>query len=209
MASDLAGPATRLSTELIGHFHSLEMTRSKMERLLVQGAIVRRDIEQVYAGLYLDALTQFELMLETLFWGLLTARISSGIRGFGNRVPTMSDSVARSVVLGPRDYVDWLPYHHIVGRAEVYFRRGLPFTSLDDADKSHLSRIQFTRNAIAHKSGFSKRQFEIRVISGTTLMPRERTPTGYLRSVYRSAPTENRYQEFVGHMSGIAMRLCQ
>jgi len=209
VTSDLVRPATRLSTELIGHFRSLEMTRSKMEQLLVQGAIVRRDIEQVYAGLYLDALTQFELLLETLFLGLVTSRIASGFPGFGNRVPTMSDRVARSVVLGPRPYVDWLPYDNTEERAEVYFNHGLPFTSLSDADKSQLSRIQFTRNAIAHKSRYSKRRFESSVIAGATLMRRERTPTGYLRSVYRSAPTENRYQEFVGHMSGIAMRLCQ
>lgn len=180
-----------------------------MERLLAQRAIVRRDIEQVYAGIYLDAVTQFEMLLEQLFFGLLTGRISSGIRGFGNRVPTMTVRVARSVILVPRPYVDWLPYSVTEARASVYFYGGLPFTVLDETDKNQLTRIYTTRNAIAHKSSHSRRQFETRVISGATLMKREKTPNGYLRSVYRMSPTENRHQEFLGNMRRIAMKLCQ
>jgi len=42
-----------------------------METLLGKGIIVRRDIEQIYNGLYLDAVCSFERFIEGLFIGLL------------------------------------------------------------------------------------------------------------------------------------------
>jgi hypothetical protein len=70
-----------LVNDLVAHLKSLEWTRTKMERLLSEGAIVRRDIEKVYKGLYLDAITSFEGLVEELFLGLLVGRLVSGIAG--------------------------------------------------------------------------------------------------------------------------------
>lgn len=202
-------PAIGLANDLAGHFRNLEKTRNKMERLMVNGSVVRRDIEQVYAGLYLDALTQFERMVETLFLGLLVGRLSSSLLGFGSRISVNSDQVARDVVFATRRYVDWLPYDSTEERAKLFFRNGLPFTSLDSAEKSSLTRVQFVRNAIARKSRYAIRQFETKVVGESTLMPRERTPTGYLRSTYRAAPAQTRYNELVGHLASVAIKLCQ
>jgi hypothetical protein len=46
-----------------------------MEKLFSKGAIVRRDIERVYEGLYLDTITSLENLIERLFLGLLTRRL--------------------------------------------------------------------------------------------------------------------------------------
>ena len=40
------------------------------------GTIVRRDIEQIYKGLYLETVCSFERFLEDLFLGLLVGRIT-------------------------------------------------------------------------------------------------------------------------------------
>lgn len=46
-------PALHSVNTLIGHLKSIELTRSKMEQLFQRGDLVRRDLEVVYAGLYL------------------------------------------------------------------------------------------------------------------------------------------------------------
>ncbi len=73
----MARPAMSLANKFIGHLNHLEKTRTKMEKLLTTGAVVRRDIEQVYAGLYLEAITSLERLIENLFIGLLVGRANS------------------------------------------------------------------------------------------------------------------------------------
>lgn len=205
----MAGQAIRLANELVAHLKSLERTRTKMEELLTERAIVRRDIEQVYKGLYLDAITSLEELIENLFIGLLVGRLVSGISGVVPRVSFKSDRVAREVVFGGQNYVDWLPYYHTQQRAKAFFRNGLPFTSLEKADTNQLERLLYVRNAIAHKSRHSQKIFERKVIQHIPLTPREKTPAGYLRSIYRGAPVQTRYEELVTEMVAIARKLCQ
>ncbi len=200
--------AVILADGFIGHLNYLEMTRSKMEGLLSGRIIVRRDIEQVYAGLYLEAITSLEDLVENLFIGLLVGRIVHGSPRVVSRVSFQSDLVARDVVLGGRQYVDWFPYHYTERRAKAFFRNGLPFTQLQARDKTQIERLLYVRNAIAHKSSHAKRMFEQVVIGSLPLTPREKTPTGFLRSTFRAAPTQTRYENLVAEMAQLAMRLC-
>lgn len=57
------------------HLNNLEKTRKKMESLLLKRIVVRRDIEQVYEGLYMSSITSFENWIEDLFIGLLVGRL--------------------------------------------------------------------------------------------------------------------------------------
>ena len=45
-----------------------------METLYLKRVVVKRDIEQVYVGLFMDTLTSFEQLIEELFVGLLSRR---------------------------------------------------------------------------------------------------------------------------------------
>jgi len=202
-------PAISLANKFIGHLNYLEKTRAKMEKLLTTGAIVRRDIEQVYAGLYLEAITSLERLIESLFIGLLVGRIAPGSSEIVQRVSFKSDRVARDVVFGGRNYVDWLPYHYTEQRAKAFFRNGLPFTSLDRADKRQVESLLYIRNVIAHKSSHSERMFEQEVIGALPLMPRERTPAGFLRSIFRTAPVKTQYENVVEEMVEVALKLCR
>ena len=203
----MAKPATSLANALVGHLKALEWTRSKMETLLARDVIVRRDIERVYEGLYLDAITSLENLIEGLFLGLLTGRIvhSSSVVP---RVTFRSDRVARDVVFGGRNYVDWFPYRYTEQRARAFFRSGIPFATLDKAHKTQLKNLLYIRNAIAHKSSYAKRTFEQEVIGSLLLTPRERTPAGFLRSRFRIAPVQTRYENLVADMVSIALELC-
>lgn len=204
----MATPAVKLARELVGHLHYLERTRAKMEALLAKDVIVRRDIEQVYAGLYLEAITSLEQFIEDLFIGLLVGRIDHVSLGIVPRVSFKSDIVARDVVHGGRQYVDWFPYHLTEERSKAFFRNGLPFTRLESSDKEQIIYFLSIRHAIAHKSRYSQRRFEQRVLGTLPLMPRERTPAGFLRSVFRIAPIQTRYENLVGQMATLALKLC-
>lgn len=204
----MAKPATSLANALVGHLRGLEWTRGKMETLLARGVIVRRDIERVYEGLYLDAITSLEKLIEGLFLGLLTGRIVHSSPAVVRRVTFRSDRVARDVVFGGRNYVDWFPYHYTEQRAKAFFRSGIPFTTLDKADKTQLENLLYIRNAIAHRSSYAKRKFEQEVIGLLPLTLRERTPAGFLRSRFRITPIQTRYENLVADIVSIALELC-
>jgi len=191
----------------ISHINYLETTRLKMERLLRLRTIVRRDIEQVYEGLYLDSITTFEALLEDLFIGYLVGRIRKSSNRIHFRTTFKSDIIARDIIFGGKNYVDWLPYENTIKRSQLFYRNGLPFTLIDENDKKQLNEIVIIRNAIAHSSLHSRKKFNKQVIGNLALMPREKHPAGFLRSVYRITPMQTRYQYYVTVLSSIAMKL--
>ena len=137
---------------LIGHLRYIEQTRSKTERLHQEGYLVRRDLELVYAGLYLDAITFFENFIEDLFIRLLVGTVAHPSRLVVPKITFKSPVTCRNIVYGGRSYVDWFPYRQTQERAEIFFQKGLPFTGLRDSDKENMNQMLCIRNAIAHKS---------------------------------------------------------
>lgn len=197
------------AAKLISHINYIEPTRTKMETLMYNGEIVRRDIEQIYKGLYLEAVCCFEHFLEDLFIGLLTGRFKHPSPSVVPRVTFKSSKVARDIVLGGHNYVDWLPYNHTKQRANAFFRNGLPFTLLEPRDKQIIEQICHIRNAIAHQSNHAKKQFDDKVIGDIPIPPRDRTPAAFLRSKFRIAPVQSRYENLIIEMAGIAIKLCR
>lgn len=111
-------------------------------------------------------------------------------------------------MLGGRSYVDWLPYHHTEKRAEAFFRGGAPFCVFDNSDKRELERIVTIRNAVAHQSRDARQKFENKVIGAVPVLAAERTPSGYLRSVFRTAPAQTRYEEIANTLAILARKIC-
>jgi len=106
------------------------MTRKKMEHLYLKRDVVRRDIEQVYAGLFMDTLTTFEQLIEDLFLGLLSGRFTIQQQIVVPLMAFRNKTAIRPAVYNGRRYVDWLPYYRTEERAEIFFRAGGPFTNL-------------------------------------------------------------------------------
>jgi len=205
----LATSTLMCACNFIGHLRYLDPTRLKMETLLGKGIIVRRDIEQIYNGLYLDAVCSFERFIEVLFIGLLVGRFNHPSSHVIPRVTFKSDMVARDVVVGGNRYVDWLPYDRTEQRAKAFFRNGLPFTSFQSQDKQLIEQIFYIRNAIAHKSNYSKKIFERHVIGSISIDPRDRNPAGFLRTKFRISPVQTHYENLIVQMANIAIKLCQ
>lgn len=203
MPSDPAIYAHRFT----GHLSEILKTHRKAERLAFNKTLVRRDLDLLYAGLLLDAVTSFERFLEDLFVGLLTTRLVHPSSQVNCRVTFRSNTVCREVINGGRSYVDWLPYDHTRKRAKSFFTGGRPFCDLPKPIQGKLDRIVYIRNAIAHRSNHSLRQFDTKVTQGLTLLTHEQTPTGFLRTVYATHPQQTRFDEVLIDLSSVARKL--
>jgi hypothetical protein len=199
---------TSLASKFTAHCATLERTRSKMEVLLTNGRIELSDIEQVYAGLYLDLFTEFEAMIEELFFGLLRGQLYTHHYKVTRKVKLQPASEAQKVVYGGRSYLDWLPYNErTVPRANIYFDRGLPFTALPGPQKTYLNDFLIIRNALAHKTSSAQVKFQS-MISGFILLPQEETAAGYLRSKPYSSSPETQYQIAAAELQNMIRILC-
>lgn len=202
-------PTANLANEFTNRLMALESTRAKMEALLAIGAIDVDDIEQVYSGLYVEAFTSFEGLLEDLFFGLVLGTLSSSLPDVALRVSINPALITREILLIGKQYHDWFPYkEQTLERANVFFQRGMPFARLDDGNKSNLQRFHRIRNAIAHKSEFAQRKFETDVLGSLTLTPRERKPSAFLRSIFRR-PAQTQYEVAIEELKAISVKLCE
>ena len=198
-----------LATKFIGHLNYIDLTRVKMERYLQNNIIVLRDIEQIYSGLYLDAITSFERLIEDLFLGILVGNLNSRLPRVSPRINYSSHKMARIAVFGGKNYANWLPYSYTLNRARAFYRqRGLPFNALNNSDINIIDMVYYIRNAIAHKSHYSIKKFKEEVIGNINLNPREKKPAGFLRTMYRAFPPMTRYEYYIGEIKFMARKIC-
>ena len=190
------------------NLNDLESTRSKMENLLTENTVTILDIEQVYAGLFMEIMTSFESLVEHLFVGLLSGRFDPDATGAVPLIDFKDKTRVVRFIQGRDRFLGWMPYRDTEERANLFFTKGWPFTKLTDKEKQTLTHCHLIRNAIAHKSAHAQYQFVNHVLTNQTLMPREKTPTGYLRSIFRSSPIQRRYQDFAYTIASVATRLC-
>jgi hypothetical protein len=201
--------ANALATTFAQRLRTLERTRVKAESLFIAGEFSKRDVGYIYEAIFLTLMTRFESLLEELFFALLMGRIVSTHPGTRSKIEGRSEVVIRGIVHGGDHYLKWLPYKETSTRAQYYLARGLPFSLLDDADRSFLTQCMIIRNALAHKSRFAMGQFHDKVGGVSGLPPRERTPAGFLRAEFRAAPVQRRYENFAARMAVIATKLCR
>ncbi|MBJ7899630.1 MAG: hypothetical protein GC158_06880 [Cyanobacteria bacterium RI_101] len=186
-----------------------EEVRSKMESLVVTRSIDEMDILFIYDGLFLSLFTDFEEFLEKLFIGLLngTLRIQGKKVDQFRKIKISPQEQTEIVIRSGKDYLDWLPYEqHTEKRAKIYFHNGSPFTQLNSDQKRVLQDYHKIRNAIAHKSSKSQREFN-KVIQNNRLSPLERTPAGYLRS--KPQGNETQYQIATTELISMARTLIE
>jgi hypothetical protein len=204
----MAGERVDIASRLTRRLGRADLTRQRMEHLFRSGRIVRRDVEAVYEGLYVQAVSAFESFIAELFRALLLASVPVPGSRIARRVTFSSSPVLSDVLHGNRRYLDWLPYDQTEERARVYLRGGRPFTDVTPTDKDRLQRVVWTRNAIAHQSAFARNRFEENVIGATPLLSRERTPAGYLRTMTALPPAPTQFEVMLADLGRIAVALC-
>lgn len=195
-------------SELNRNFSNLEKTREKIELLFNNGDLTRKETEQIYGTLFLNAFIIFEDFIEDIFLGLVSGEIKSP--KVKPKVEIANRRIAREIVFGGKGYFDWFPYEdQTIKLANIFFRKGLPFTILDDRDSPILKKLCYIRNALAHKSRYSLAVFENKVLSSVPLIQREKYPAAFLRSYFRLSPAQTRYELYVIEMMNVAIKLCK
>lgn len=185
----------------------LERIRQRVEKLVLDGRMERHDVEVMYESLFLRSITYFESLLENLFCRILLGKVSYPRARASKRVEFPSASSLYNVVWGSEKYLEWLPYEKTRKRAEKFLSGGRPFSELAGGELSKLKGHYVTRNAIAHSSDHARNEFKKVVIGNQHLPPRERSPAGYLRSVFRLAPRTTRFEQAMDDLRGLAQHL--
>jgi hypothetical protein len=197
---------SRLARDYVISVKSFEATRCKVENLLTRGELDIADVEQVYAGLFLSAFTEFEALIEDVFLGILSGTHASTISK--RRVKIIPASLTREILFEGKQYLDWMPLEkHTHKRAKRFLNNGEPFSGLSDVEEKNLERLHLLRNAVAHKSDNAKVKFEASV-QHLSLLPQEKTPTGFLRSKPQGSSGLNQYQIAVSELESVARKLC-
>ena len=198
-----ANPASSVLDGFKKKVASLNRSRVRAEKLFAAGHLTERDIEMQYEALFIDLVRSFESSIEKLFLGLIAQTIESRYKSVRPLVYARSLQSARRIVCGDRSYVDWLPYHKYTRRrALAFLSRGLPFKKLPSQVERNLEEVLITRNAIAHQSAHAHKRFRNDVVGSIPLLPRERKPSGFLRSHYALSPPETRFELFASHLVG-------
>lgn len=125
----------------------LEATRKRVEKLFAGRQVRERDIEVLYEGLFLRAVSEFEAFLEARFFEVVSGRMRGGRNRLAAKVETKAVSTIRAIILGGDDYIKWLPYREALAHADRFLVGGRPFSLLDDGEKSQLAQVTLTRNA--------------------------------------------------------------
>jgi hypothetical protein len=181
-------------------------TAKKADWLVGQARLSDADGMRIYEGLFVGAVANFEALVEDVFIAYL---LDDGPRRrVRPRAKCRNTTDARSIVLGERDYVRWLPYSFSRKRAVAFLSEGRPFSKLSHQDEEFLGQCLTVRNAIAHRSETAVRKFRALMQGRLGLGPQEATPGSHLRSVFRVGPRQRRLENYLAEMARIARFLC-
>lgn len=188
-------------------FLELEKLRVKQESLFCNNQLLFRDICEIYAALFINAITSFESFIEEMFFCLLTGKIklSNSVRP---KVAITNRNIAREIILQGRNYIDWLPYERTEKIAMSFFKDGKPFTVLDKNEKNHIDKCLFIRNALAHHSDHSIEKYKKKVLSNLSINPRERAPKKFLRVEFSKYPKKTYYEQYISELFRISCKIC-
>jgi hypothetical protein len=197
-----------LARDFSAKLAKLEQTRSKVEALLMQGHVDRCDVEAVYSGLFIDAFTEFEALVESLFIGLSDGSLKSKTQPVTRIFKVSPKAFTRNVIFEGKSYVDWLPMdERTIPRARRFLNGGIPFSNLTQQEKQELKDAHLLRNALAHKSDTATQRF-LASINQQALLPNEKTPAGYLRTHPQGPAGLTHFAVTMNALSVTALKLC-
>lgn len=168
----------------------------------------RRDVETVYESLFLRAVVGFEQFCEALFFDIVNRRVRYAQCDVEPWIKQCPPEALRGIVFQGDNYLDWIPYPRSLDRSNLFMVDGKPFSNLDPGERSKVQTIVTIRNAISHSSEHSQRTFIRSVIGNQPLLPRERTPAGFLRSPLTTRPAiRRRFEVYVGDLGLMAAKI--
>lgn len=176
-----------------------------IEQLLDEQRIGVREATSICEGQFAVAVAHFEVYLENVFVLYLTGGCPRRVH---RRAAVVSQKAALDVIRMGRPYVDWLPYEKwTTPRAEALFAYGKPFCDLNGTQLGLPEDCRLIRNTVAHRGTHATSSFRNRMLSRGPLLPRERTPGGFLRALYRTNPDQTRFHYLLAGLGSVARAL--
>lgn len=124
----------------------------------VSRPILKKHKADVISLSFVKLLLAWEEFLEESFLRLL---ITKNIRGVKSLLNVRTKNEAFKIIKGDgRQFIDWADVKRVRERAKIYFKNGKPFEYYLAAGSLHIDRMRIIRNRIAHRSEFSRKQFE-------------------------------------------------
>lgn len=197
-------PASVIADEVASRARGLNSYVLRMEGLHADGKLSTVDVRRVHAGALISFQAFVEQSLERLFMGILMGRFTA--EGTRSMVRIESEVVARKVMGAGRNYATWIPYDTTERRAKAFLSRGMPFSSLEKADRRVLNDLSTLRNALAHESAWALNQFRKTFTDGKGLPPDQLMPAGYLRGSHN--PGQSRFSYHLAEAVGVFKQLC-
>lgn len=199
-----AKPASIVSSRVARHALATSQYLQRVLAARSAGTLRARDVDRAFQGAYLEFYVTLEEEVEYLFYGLLMGRLVN--RGTRAKVVVRSESTAKQIVLGGKEYADWLPIRRTIDRAETFFYGGTPFDRLDDGHRSTFSDMKVIRDAIAHSGPHAATKFRKQIIEGRPIPVRERSPASYLAGLHAGSRT--RMDELIARASIALAAVC-
>jgi hypothetical protein len=137
--------------------------------------------EKLFEGIFLDAFKNFERTIEQLFIGGMLSKEAVRRNKFCSYVRPKNSSHAVDILLLEKEFIDWTNPEAIIRRAEAFFQNHYIISDCIKSNMQFLTDARRIRNAIAHESEDSIRQFTkvLNKYFGTKPV-RRRTPGWFL-----------------------------
>jgi hypothetical protein len=179
----------------------------RVETHLSAGTLGITDTELVYSSSFLSICCQWEGLLEQALLEAVCGSPSGNLSR--QRLGTFrSKKHFRRALLHPnKDYIGLESLSKAIGLAKLYLPDGRPFSSVSASNQTYLGHCVLIRNAIAHQSDHAVIKFRSKVPGIATLPVRRRTPSAFLRHVFRQNPSQTRMDLYAAAFKSAATEI--
>lgn len=187
-------PVEKISKSFQRHIDRLAGCADRLEMLFDNHKVSVTDVELVYISAFLSACARWESFMEDT---IIETSCGRGSRSQTNSryVNFRSHAALRRLLLYPdKDYISLPSLKNGIALASILVKQGRPLSQISESNQTHIQQAVWIRNAIAHQSDYSLRMFRDKVPGVTSLPQRSRRPGPFLRTVFRSSPTQRRYE---------------
>lgn len=187
-------PIEAVSKSFQRHIDRLANCARRLEMLLDNHEVSVTDVELVYMSAFLSVYARWESFMEDTIIEASCGR-GSGSQANIRHVSFRSHAVLRRLLLYlDKDYIPLPSLKHGIELASILVKQGRPLSQISESNRTHIQQAAWIRNAIAHQSDHSLRIFRDKVPGVTSLPQRSRRPGPFLRTVFRTSPTQRRYE---------------
>lgn len=158
--------AVALHGDLQAALHDARTMTAKMNSLHANGDVQNHQLDVATNAVCLAAHVAFERFVRDLFFECVTD--TSGLTNVRSLIGNLDSEAVSGIVLGGRQYVDWLPIPRTIERSHSFLRLGQPFVRLwrRTLVLDQLHRLHIVRNRIAHSGEKAEADYAKQIARG-------------------------------------------